>query len=51
MEYFIIQALKNIDLTTCEIAGISVGLNDIKGAKVTAIQGLELTRLLEIIIE
>ncbi|EMU54580.1 pentapeptide repeat-containing protein [Clostridium butyricum] len=44
-------SLKNVDLTTCEIAGISVGLKDIKGAKVTAIQGLELTRLLEIIIE
>lgn len=40
--------MRNIDFTTCQIAGISLEINDIKGAVVNAMQGLELTRLLEL---
>lgn len=43
--------LRNIDFTTCQIAGISLEINDIKGAVVNAMQGLELTKLLELDIQ
>ena len=44
-------SLNNIDLTTCDISGMSIGINDIRGVEVTALQGLELAGLLGIIIK
>ena len=49
--YFNKTSLKDIDLTTCDISGIDVEINDLFGVVVTAIQGLELTRLMNIIIK
>ena len=43
--------LNKIDFTTCEIEGISVEISDIRGAIVTPIQGLDLTRLIGLVIQ
>lgn len=49
--YFNKTSLNKIDLTTCDITGIDLEIDDIAGATVTAMQGLELTRLMRITIK
>lgn len=44
--YFNGTSLSKIDFTTCDINGINVDIKDLRGAIVTPMQGLELTRLL-----
>lgn len=44
--YFNGTSLSKIDFTTCDINGINVDIRDLRGAIVTPMQGLELTRLL-----
>ena len=43
--------LEGVDLSNCEIDGIEVGIPELYKAKVNASQGLELTRLMGLIIE
>ena len=49
--YFNKTSLSKVDLTTCDIMGIDVDIDDIRGAEVTAIQGLDLTRLIGLVIK
>ncbi|WP_294404777.1 hypothetical protein [uncultured Clostridium sp.] len=44
------ELIENIDLTTCEISGISLDINDVRGVIVTQLQAVDLTRLMDIII-
>ena len=43
--------LKNIDFRTCNIGGIIVGLEDIKGMIVNNMQAIQLSKLLGIVIK
>ena len=43
--------LKEVDFTSCNIEGITVGLEDVKGMIVNDMQALELSKLLGIIIK
>lgn len=49
--YFNKTFLGKIDLTTCEITGIDLDMDDLFGAVVTPIQALELTRLMGLVIK
>ena len=49
--YFNKTSLDKIDLTTCEISGIDLEIDDIGGAIVTAIQALDLTRMMRLVIK
>ena len=46
--YFNKTSLNKVDLTTCEIDGINVNIEDISGAIVTSMQALHLTKLLNL---
>ena len=49
--FFNKTSLNRIDLTTCDINGIDVEISDLSGAIVNSMQGLDLTRLLNIVIK
>ncbi len=49
--YFNKTPLNKVDFTTCNIAGIDVEIENLKGAEVTALQALELTRLMGLIVK
>ena len=49
--YFNKTSLNKVDLTTCDITEIDVEISDLSGAIVTSIQGLDLTRLMNIVIK
>lgn len=49
--YFNKTSLDKIDLTTCEITGIDVQIDDIAGAIVTPMQALDLTRLMRLTVK
>ena len=49
--YFNKTSLDKVDLTTCEISGIDLEIDDIGGAIVTAMQALDLTRLMRLVIK
>mgnify|MGYP001702075976 FL=1 len=49
--YFNKTFLGKQDLTSCDIEGIDVEIENIYGTTVTAMQGLDLTRLMGLIIK
>ena len=49
--YFNKTFLGKQDLTSCDIEGIDIDIENIYGATVTAMQGLDLTRLMGLIIK
>lgn len=44
-------AMKGVDLTTCTLDGLLVGLNDLRGMIVTAAQAAELSKLLGLVVK
>lgn len=49
--YFNKTSLSNMDFTSCDITGIDTEIHNLQGAIVTAMQGLDLTRLMGLIIK
>jgi hypothetical protein len=44
-------SLKGIDFTSCDIEGMGVNIEDVRGAKVTTIQAISVSAILGLIIK